>query len=472
VHDRIDRAEAKLAGVDLDGAQAELVGVVDDAEATEHAPTLARALRTRGALEMARRDLDGAHGDLRRAFRLALGSGDDLGALQAAHGLVGYHSKVAREPDAVLVWVDLVESLATRVGGHPAHEADALDAAGLAHRELGDMPAAVAHGERAAAGWAAIDEGGPDHARTLVNLGGSYYFDGAPERGVQTLERATEMLIDALGSAHPDVAQAQQNLAAVLSITDQARAREVLTSALNAFEATYGADTGHTADVHHNLASLAFGEGDIEAARAHIKRSIAIHRAELGEDHRAVADGLIASTHYWIDEQPEVAADAAREALAIYAKALPADAPDWMQIRLRAGAAIFVGGDRPRGLALARQAIDDLDAHPGRNRIADWIDVAKYAWMLELDGQLPQALQWRARAVELLEARPEIPPGNLAAQKAAMARILWRIGEDGSRGRARTLAREARALFDEHGEDRVGQRKDLDAWLAETGALR
>jgi tetratricopeptide (TPR) repeat protein len=168
--------------------------------------------------------------------------------------------------------------------------AQSLDNLGLVLRELGELPAARAHLERALTINKAL---GPDHAAvaiSLKNLGLVLRDQGELATARDYLERALNIRQAWFGPDHPVVAQSLNNLANVLRDQGElATARDYLDRALDINEARLGPDHPGVANSLSNLGFVLHDLGDLAAARDAHQRALAIRTTQLGSDHRDTA---------------------------------------------------------------------------------------------------------------------------------------------------------------------------------------
>lgn len=137
---------------------------------------------------------------------------------------------------------------------------------------------------------------GSDHpyvATALNNLGGLYYAMGQYEQALPLFERVSRMREAALGSNHPDVAATLNNQGELYrAIGHFEQALPLFERALTIYEAALGSNHPVVATILNNLAALYVSMGQYEQALPLYERALATREATLGSDHPHVATTL------------------------------------------------------------------------------------------------------------------------------------------------------------------------------------
>lgn len=175
------------------------------------------------------------------------------------------------------------------IHGDRAVEASVRTTLGSTWLNLGELPRARAHLERAASLWRELardDE--PAAARTLVLLAMLENQSGRPTEAETAARAAREQATRRLGAADPLTLEATAAL--VHALRSQSRFDEALTVARDARDvavAKLGPDDAATLRAEHNLASMQLASGDLAAAEAALRENAERRVRALGQDHPA-----------------------------------------------------------------------------------------------------------------------------------------------------------------------------------------
>jgi tetratricopeptide (TPR) repeat protein len=256
--------------------------------------------------------------------------------------------------------------------------------------------------------------------------------------------RALEIREAELGADHPEVAISMNNIANALTGQGQHReAEQMARRALAVFEAKLGAHP-YTAASHNNIGNSLLERGRhlawddpaaarplFEEAEEQYERAVAIREANLGEDHPSVAINLHNLGEVQrLQGEYEDARITLERSLAMKRK--------------------HYGDDHPR-VALTETALANV--------------------LLELD-EAEKARELLELAVAVYR-KGESSPNDVAEALFALARAEQATIADPSpeqREEIRGLAREARAKYEEAGDDYRGEREAVEAWLARAGS--
>jgi tetratricopeptide (TPR) repeat protein/predicted Ser/Thr protein kinase len=336
--------------------------------------------------------------------------------------------------------------------------AHAFNNLGSVYADTGALQKAAATLERALA----ISEKalGPEHpevASTLNNLGLVHKDLGDYPRALADHERALTIRERALGPDHPLVATSLSNLCRThLYLAELARARPECARAIAIREKAFGPISSPVAATLDNQCALLSAVGDSAGAIAACERSIAIEEASSGPDDVYVALSVDVLGRALLDAgEPQKAQAAFARALAILEKTLGPDHGDVAdplvglgRSKVRTGDLDGAGPLLERARALREKELGA--AHPFMSEV-----------LLAL-AELEIARKRPARAIPSLERAATL--GDLVLRPEillTLADALVRTGGDLSR--ARSLAEEARSLYERAGNLR---RQDLAArWL-------
>jgi tetratricopeptide (TPR) repeat protein/predicted Ser/Thr protein kinase len=460
---RLDRIDALEAAGKLDECTAEEAGLVEAAEATGHRPTIAHAWSLRAAVAQLRRDPDAVTEATRRAITVALGASEDELASRLAVQLASHHATILQQPAEAVTWAELGIALAERTGGSARVRALAFITAGHALQQLGEHDEALRMAERGAEIFRETDPRSAAHGRALADLAGVHANQGRVERARPMMVEAIEILSEALGREHPDVAQDMMNLAAIdVWRGDAEGARQSVDEAIAILEAALGPNNLRVSDALEILGAAELKLGEHESAAAHFERGLEIRRATLGADHRTLMRPLenYASTLVQIGK-PERARAIAEDAARVL-EAIAQDDPERVRKSITVGYLLYVTGAKDEGLALAEQGIVRLA--PDRLGARDFELVSRYGSMLRDAGRVTESVDWFVRAMETVDAQTGALAPDRASTRLRLAEALWDVGDE--RPRAIALATEAKAILDPFADSSVALAREIDTWLA------
>jgi serine/threonine-protein kinase len=504
---RVDRVEALTGAAKFEDARALCEPLLAEAKAIGVPALHAQAAYWLARVRDANADYDGAAALLREASVAAAEAGDDpLAATAWARLLtvVTEHQQrleeaavirelgptvVARAHDdrALVAWLSAEEKLLTRTGKYaearatgervldlrvqarppaPLEIADAQSDLARVLNRMGDFPGALDLHRRALA--LREKEQGPDHpdvAVSLQNISAVQVSTGDYAGARSELERALAIVERAFGPDHPDVAGPLVNLGIVLYDQRQlAPARAALERALAIKEKALGPDRPDVAMVLLNLGNVVSAQGDQKGAKAIYARAVAIDEKVLGPDHPDTGGALVdlAGT-LAILEDFEHAVPMLERALAIQEKALGPEYPKLVTVLVELGRERTVLGRLDAASAALERARAIADKAPSlepRMRAAPLMGLAELA----LARRKPaDAVQLYEQALALSGGKDELG-GEL---RLGLADALWAVGKD--RARARTLAEEARAYYEDAGNRTAAG--DAAKWLADHPGL-
>lgn len=170
----------------------------------------------------------------------------------------------------------------------------------------------------------------PDVAAALNNLAALYERKGDLSRAEPLYQRVLTIREKALGPDHPDVAKSLINLAEIYDKKgDFAHVIPLYQRALAVTEKNLGSNHPDVATVLNDLAAAFQESGDLNSAEPLYVRAIAIREKSLGPDNADVARSLSNLALLYIGKQDYVRAEPLyKRAIGILEKSLGADSPD------------------------------------------------------------------------------------------------------------------------------------------------
>lgn len=404
---RTDDAEALLLAGRYPVAQDVVREAMTLAEATEHAPTIARTSYVQARATQMLGDYAGAAEQFRRAAEAAASVGDpslEARALTSYVGVAGVH---LHEPDTAVGIAVGAQSALVRAGSPPELEsrlALQLGASAVESREVAD---AVGHLQRALeAAERAYPPGDLRFADLQTNLGVALAQRGDMVEAEGLLRRALDLRESNQGPMHPDVASIAHNLANVVASTPAGlpEAIALIERAMTVRRAVLGPDNKLVAELWMTKARLHQRAKQPKQAKTEYERAAAIYRkagarVELGDVLNNLTNVHIANKAFHEAQRN------AREAITMF------DGTSNRAVRGRARAALrlciatrnlgegslAVGGTAVAHCTDAVRRMKEADVTPAEVFRA----MKELALALEADGQLDAA---QANAREALSA--------------------------------------------------------------------
>ncbi len=431
IEGEVDRVEAELArarALFSAGHYAEtleLLPPIDrEARATGYVPLLTRTLNLAGRAAGEAGRFAEAEEHLREGLRLALGSRDWGSAREFAYlqgEMIG--NRLGRL-DEGLAYAEVAWGL---LGADPSPFAEAQVRTGLGtlRRKEGDLDEAEVH-HRAALDLILRAE--PESvnvisARTNIALLRQLRGDYRAAKAEQ--EKVLAYWIQELGEDHPLTVNARANLSTTLFYAGErdaaiAEQRRVLAIDLR----NYGPEHPKIADWRSNLGFMLREQGAYAEAEQEQRAALALKEKLLEPEHPSLAVSYNNLGEVLHSQEKYAEAEAEhRRALALRLKVLSADHPYVALSQTNLARAIEAQGD----------ASDEA------------IKLAETAY--------------------LRRSRDDVTPEHRGLTTFLLARLLWPRAEQ--RGRARTLAQEARDAYASAGSAYDTQRAEIDAWIAE-----
>ena len=240
-------------------------------------------------------------------------------------------------------------------------------------------------------------------------------------------------------------------------------------SALAAREEALGSAHPLVAEALNMLASTHGRLGEHELARPLFERALAIQRDAYGNEHPAVAMTLHnIATGLHVQGKFAEAEEAYAESLAIRERALRPDHPDiGLSLNNLAGIA-WERNDKQKSLELSQRALAIWESQYGADhpRVANSLTgVAGTHIELKQPGE---ALPLLRRAVAIYDEHPRGARSNEPTARLELARVLIERGAPQDLEEARIQAAKARALYRELGDDGRGRAVEAEELLAKT----
>ena len=422
---RLQRALAQAAHAEGEGERA--IAMLDvslaEAEALGFVPLVAELELARGNMWIEQGHYDEAERDLEQAYARAVEHGHPKVALEAAIGLTYVVGDLREHHDAGFKWGLTAEAMARQPWSDPGRLTSVTEMMGNVLYEQGRLTAALERYEQALASRAELEPDSPMEPLTLANIGLVLHEQGRYEDALPVLHEVLARRRDELDAQHPALAVSLVSLAATLRrLGRHDEALACLEEALDIREPLLGPDSPGVVIVLNELGHLWLDRGELPRALDAHQRALIYGMRTLDPTHSHVAEawlglGRVLAAHGLL----EGAARHVARAVRTYEQA--------------------VGARHPRvGVALS-----SLGA----------IELAR--------GERESAREHLELALDILTTA-EVPPGELASARFALARTLW--ASAGEQQTALALARQARDAWVLVGEPAREQVTEVEAWLA------
>ncbi len=327
-----------------------------------------------------------------------------------------------REDEALKIHLEALAIREATLGPEHPDVAASLNNVGVIYIQAERYDEAIAVLNRARAIWVrALGPSNPTTLNGILNLGSIYYKRGELGAASSVFEQGLALAQRELPPEHPLRVKASQNAgAAFLGLGQVARGEALLREALEIQERSYGPDNINVARGLGNLGAVAALRGDADEGLALSERAVAIFERKSGPESSELLSVLgnladLEARRGRLDRAEALA----RRCLAISTKVHGADALE--------------GSNCHFGLALVA-----FMRHRPTEAIA------------ELD------------ELERLSIKSPLEPSALADCRFLRAQAIVEVG--GDRDAARTLARQARAVFGAYGIKH--RTAEVETWLA------
>jgi tetratricopeptide (TPR) repeat protein len=331
--------------------------------------------------------------------------------------------RLSKFPDAKALCERAAATYERELGPHHPDLAFALTAVALLAFEMRDDKVARAAFERSLAILEnTVGEQHVAYAMALSNLGMIDRREGKHDAARRAFERAITSL-EKIG--HPGVLSPLGNLGELeFQLGNYAAAKELVERARDVAIKTYGDDSVQVSKALYTLGSIAHEVGDLDAAERHFAQSLALTSKKFGEQNASTADAL-----YGL------------------------------------GLVLSTRGDCKRAMTYQTRAVAAFEAVYGENSdsVADTLTVLASCQLHENDRAAITTLE---RSLAIRTGLGPQDPFQAGWTRWLAAQSLWRFG--GDRARAIVLAKEGRALYEQHPDvaARTAVVVEIDKWLA------
>jgi eukaryotic-like serine/threonine-protein kinase len=179
-----------------------------------------------------------------------------------------------------------IEKNSAAFGKHSEEHADALYAMGLSHSDTHMWNLAKPYYREALAIYSSLlPENHPKVARSMSRVGMALRQLGEPDSALVYSETAYELMQANHSFRHPDLLQAMNEYAYVISATDPERAEDVFLDVIGRHIEAGNETDYRLASPYNNLAFLYRNMERYEEAAIYYRKSLAISSETLGDDH-------------------------------------------------------------------------------------------------------------------------------------------------------------------------------------------
>jgi tetratricopeptide (TPR) repeat protein/predicted Ser/Thr protein kinase len=408
------------------GQYAQGIGVVEELltrpELAAYKPLAAETRLRQGSLNLQAGAGDAAHANLDLALRLAVASGHDVVAAQAASRDLFVQAELQRRALEALAVAPMAEALVER-GGDELVRAEFLNNRGIAQMNGGDLRGSVESLQAALEiKRRELGEEHPEVAFTLSNLAFAELQELRVEESVVHFEAVVGLIKRTLGAHHPAAASMQYNLGYALRLQGRpSEAIDRLQRALTGFEengivggpllvsqlelgfaelalghreqadkrfaaaeALLGAeDRKSAATLHEGRGDLAQANGDLVRARTEHETAVQLRTDLYGADHFDTAYGEQRFGAMLLRAgRADEALDHLNTALAIREKSLPPTSPAIAETLEQIGQAQLLRKDAAAARAALERALQIRQAvlpptSPDLARVRQHLDAAR-----------------------------------------------------------------------------------------------
>jgi len=468
LRDELTRVHALLGAGRYADARTKLDELHARSTPLEHAPIEAEILELGTTLADLQGEFPRAVVDGTRAYSLALTSGSNGVATEAAASLAYVTGVRQAKLEVGLAWATTALALARRIDPGGAREGTVLNSLGVLTYRGGDFAGATAYFEQALP--LLVRAHGEEHdqvATTLNHLGAMLDEQGRYGEAEPHFRRALAIQTAVFGADHPRRTSSMDNLA--LCLQGQGRnddARDMHLQALELRRRTLGEQHPDTALTENNLGWDYMGLEDPNTAAKHFARALAGFEAAFGPEHPRVAMAAesLAMAETALEHLDEAEA-LHRRALAVRRKTLGEDHPNVALSLNGLGALAQLRGRPAEAVELHRQALALVESKAGAERYLGDILVSLGKALVE-DGRFAEARPHLERALAVRETSTGIDPVVMAEVRLQLSRARWGEGDD--RPAARALAQAAlEGIAGNESPAAERARNDIERWLAE-----
>ncbi len=444
VRDRLAEVAAELRAGRTEDASTHVEPLVPRAEALEYGPLVAEALVHRGRVRDASDQLAEAEQDFERALTLAVTHGHDELTVTAMNELTWLVGHRRADVDPGLGWGRTAQVLSLGPEIEPTARAIALSHLSSVLFHANEFDESLTHLKDALAIQEhELGDGHTAVASTLGRIGIVTWALGRRSEALGYFERALAVKERALGQSHKDVAAVLNNLGTLQY--DRGRLSESLVHqrrALMIYEQALGPDHTSVALTLGQLGLVLQGQGKLAEALSHQRRALAIEEHAYGPNHPSVVQTL-GNIGLTVRAQGEFASALSyyRRAQAIAEETLGPEHPSVARLLAHIGIVRWQQGEVAEAEVDLRRALVIQEQASGLDHPHLAYPLVGLAHVALSRRDFEGAQEHAQRVISLYETGDE-DPGLLAEARFALARALWT--EPDQRGRARTLAQQAR----------------------------
>jgi len=398
----------------------------------------------------------------RKAFQLALSSGDDVAAALGA-GKIANARHLAEERDAAMDWAETALSLARRAGGSPVAEGNAWVTVAMVNAERQQTAASE---EAFASALRSFEEAGAEVAiaRTLSDHAALFFAQGDAPRAETRLREALQRATDTFGPEHPEVAHERFNLGMMLYAQGKAEAAEAeVREAGRIWTASLGPEYHGLSRVYTVLGQMHGQRNEVDEAANLLAKALAVDVAARGEDGpatietRAAYVGALARANRTEEAQAQL-----QLSLASGQRAFQPNSFALVRHLATLGTAAFDMGDLTLARDLAQRSAAACDSVSDRDPLNIANTYAINLRTLYEVGAYEDADRAGQRALALMQGLESPNYRGIASTRINHARVLMRLGR---RDEAIAAGRLARSEMLEHGTLNSNDLAQTEAWL-------
>jgi len=428
VDKKIAVARQRMVVADFAGAAQQAAECVQEAEAIGWGSLEARAHLTLADSEFHQGRYPEAESGFRRAFTLALASGQDSLAGEAAERSARVTGVDLARAEEGLAWLETAQAMNTRLG---RESGDIHRLRGMLLVDSGNVRQAEREMDRAVA----LDEAefGPEHPHTAVSMQArcSVYAElGRYDDALACNERALELQTTVLGPDHPSIGTARNNMGSLYARKgDLPKAHATLQQALGIRERALGKNHPEVGKSLMNLGAVTAMMGDLEAAQQILLRAVGVLEKAVGTEDPAVGRALVNLAYLQMDNGDPLGARASAErALSIIESAQGPDHPDLVNnlsllAQLEGKQGNFAAAEvlHRRELAIAEQA--------GADPIPACLARLNLGIVMTSDGRPDEGLEILTPTLATLTERLDADHPHVASAENAVAEALALKGQ-------------------------------------------